>query len=109
MENWTKKFTSIVDQRHYRLPPTWVSRKREYADQGELGSAVHISGEGGKLTERVTALLASARQQAVVSSFLMADREVEAAILETAKRGVRVYVMLASEARLDGEPGDGEF
>ena len=109
MENWTKKVTSTIDQRHYRLPPTWVSRKRERVGQSELGSAVHISGQGGELKKRVTALLSSARQKVVVSSFLIADREVEAAILEAAKQGVRVYVMLASEARLDGEPGDGEF
>ena len=109
MKNWTKKVTSTVDQRHYQLPPTWVSRERECADQIELGSTVHISGQGGELKKRVIALLASARQTAVVSSFLIADREVEDAILETAKTGVRVYVMLASEARLDDEPGDGEF
>ena len=109
MENWTKKVTSTVDQRDYQLPPTWVSREREGVGQGELGSTVHISGQGGELKKRVIALLASARQTAVVSSFLIADREVEDAILETAKKGVRVYVMLASEARLDGEPGDGEF
>ena len=108
MESWTETVAFTVDQRHYRLGPTWVLRKREPPDQGELGSAVHISGKNGKLTERVTALLASARQKAVVSSYLIADREVDAAILEAAKRGVRVYVMLASEARLDGEPG-GEF
>ena len=109
MENWTKQYTSIVDQRNYRLPPTWVSRQQVPADQCEPGSAIHLSGKGGKLTERVTALLASARQKAVVCSFLLADPEVEAAILEAARRGVRVYVMLASEARLDREPGDGEF
>ena len=109
MENWTQRVTSTVDQRHYRLPPTWVSRKRESTDQRELGNAVHISGKGGRLTERVTALLSSAKQKAVVSSFLIADREVEDAILKAAKRGVRVYVMLASEARLADEPGDGEF
>ena len=109
MKNWTKQVTSTVDQRQYRLPPAWVPRKRAYARQGELGSAVHISGQGGELKKRVIQLLDSASRKAVVSSFLMADREVEDAILETARRGVRVYVMLASEARLDDEPGDGEF
>ena len=109
MENWTKKFTHTVDQRHYRLPPTWVSRKREPTGQREQGNSVHISGQGGELKKQVTTLLASAKQKVVVSSFLIADREVEDAILAAAKRRVRVYVMLASEARLDDEPGDGEF
>ena len=109
MDNWTKEVTTIVDQRHYQLPPTWVPRKPEPTDQCELGKAVHVSGKGGELKTRVIALLASARQKAIISSFLIADREVEEAILETAKKGVRVYVMLASEVRLDREPGDGEF
>ncbi len=109
MESWAEACASTIDQRHYRLPPTWILRKPEPPGQCELGNAVHISGRGGKLTGRVTALLDSARQKAVVSSFLIADREVEDAILQAAKRGVRVYVVLASEKRLDGEPRDGEF
>lgn len=109
MDTWTRKCARVIDQREQPMPPTWISRKREPHDQRELGNSVHFSGKGGKLTERVTALLASARHKAVFSSFLLADREVEDAILAAARRGVRVYVMLASEARLDSEPGDGEF
>ena len=109
MENWTKQATSIVDQRNYRLPPTWVSRKRESADQSELGSAILIPGESGELANRVRSVIASARRKVVVCSFLLADPEVEKAILDAARRRVRVYALLASEPRLDREPGDGEF
>ena len=109
MKNWTEQVTTIIDQRNHRLPPTWISRQSEIIRQPEPGRGVHISGKGGELTERVTALLDTAKQKAVVSSFLLADRKIEGAILEAARRGVRVYVMLASEARLDDEPGDGEF
>ncbi len=109
MKNWTKQVTSIINQRNYRLPPTWSSRQRETIRQPETGREVHISGKGGELKDRIAKLLASARKKVVVSSFLLADRDVEAAILEAAGRGVRVYVMLASEARLGDEPGDGEF
>lgn len=109
MKDWTKQVTSIINQRNYRLPPTWSSSQRETIRQPKMGRGVHISGEGGELKERIANLLASARKKVVVSSFLLADRDVEGAILEAAERGVRVYVMLASEARLDNEPGDGEF
>ena len=61
------------------------------------------------MAKRIVKLLATAKRMAVVSSFLLADREIEDAILEAARRGVRVYALLASEARLDREPGDGEF
>ena len=109
MDTWTKECTRVIDQRDFRMPPTWVSRQREPAGQLELGREIHVPGKARELAKRVTALIASARQKAIISSFLIADREVEAAILEAANRGVRVYVMLASEARLDREPGDGEF
>ncbi len=109
MDTWTKQYTRVIDQRSFRLPPTWISRKRESASGPEHGGTVHISGQGGELRRRVTDLLASARKKVVVSSFLLADREVEDAIMEAAKNGVRVYVMLASEARLGSEPRGGEF
>ena len=109
MDTWTKECTRVIDQRDFRMPPTWVSRQREPAGQLELGREIHVPGKARELAKRVTALIASARQKAIISSFLIADLEVEAAILEAANRGVRVYVMLASEARLDREPGDGEF
>lgn len=57
----------------------------------------------------VLSLLSQAREKAVVSTFLLADRLVEDAILDAARRGVRVYVLLASEARLGREESEGEF
>lgn len=133
MNAWTKKHTRVIDQRSCRLPPTWVlrdgardgeteqkanpatatpagvSRKRTRDGAPEQGRAVHVSGRDRVVAKRIVNLLATAERMAVVSSFLLADREVEDAILEAAQRGVRVYVLLASEARLGHEPGDGEF
>ena len=70
---------------------------------------VHASGSNRELADRIVSFLAGAREKVVLSSFLLADREIEEAILTAAKRGVRVYVLLASEARLDKEEDDGEF
>ena len=89
--------------------PAGASRKRTRNQTREQGLAVHISGPERTVAKRIVKLLATAERMAVVSSFLLADREVEDAILEAAERGVRVYALLASEARLDREPGDGEF
>ena len=106
---WTKRFSRIVDQRDYRLPPTWVPRSRRRAGQSEIGPNVHVSGRERALAGRIVSLLAEAREKVVLSSFLLADRKVEDAILDAAGRKVRVYVLLASEARLDIEDSDGEF
>ena len=133
MDTWTKEYTRVIDQRPRRLPPTWVLRERMRdgeAERGaypatvapvgvsrkgtrdrtrEQGRAVHVSGPERAVAKRILELLATAKRMVVVFSFLLADREIEDAILEAARRGVRVYALLASEARLDREPGDGEF
>ena len=133
MDTWMKAYTRVIDQRSCRLPPTWVPLEGGRSDQTERGThpatnapvgasgtrtrggeteegrAVHVSGPTRAVAKRIVTLLAKAKRMAVVSSFLLADREIEDALLDAAGRGVRVYALLASEARLDREPGDGEF
>ena len=108
--NWFKRtFRQVVDQRGEKLPPTWVAHEHPDVAQKELGQHVHISGRQRQIARRVIMLLDEARDMAVVSTFLLADPEIEGALMAAAQRGVRVYVMLASEARLGKEESDGEF
>ena len=107
--NWIRHCTEVVDQREYRLPPTWVSLPRKPNTQTESGQYIHISGRNRELSNRIVSLMANARQMIVLSSFLLADKAIEQAILEAAKRKVRVYILLASEARLDIDHADDEF
>lgn len=104
-----ERFSYTVDQRKYRMPPTWIPRRLDRRVRTERGRAVHATGSRRELADRIVMLLRGARKKVVLSSFLLADPEVEDAILDTARRGVRVYVLLASEDRLDIEPTDGEF
>ena len=106
---WAKRCSRVIDQRDYRMPPVWASQRTESRAQSELGHMVHASGPNRELADRIVSLLAGAREKVVLSSFLLADRGIEEAILTAAKRRVRVYVLLASEARLDVEDFDGEF
>ena len=106
---WTRHVTRVVDQRKYRLPPTWMSLPKQSNAQTESGRNIHISGRNRELANRVTSLIERTTQKIVLSSFLLTDQEIEQAILEAAKRRVRVYVLLASEARLDIGDVDDEF
>lgn len=106
---WTRVGTEVVDQRHEVLPSGWCPRKPQAVPRQERGSHVHESGRGRELARQVVELLARAREKAVVASFLLADREIEDAMMDASKLGVRVYVAIASEARLGREVGDGEF
>ena len=106
---WVRHCSRVIDQRDYRMSPVWASRQAEPRAQPEFGHMVHASGRNRQLAGRIVSLLAGAKEKVVLSSFLLADREIEEAILAAAKRRVRVYVLLASEARLDIEDTDGEF
>lgn len=106
---WQKPFVEIIDQRHWELPPTWASTQCTATARGERGRAVFESGHLREMANAVISLLAQAREKVVMSSFLLADKGVEDAIHQAAARGVRVYILLASEARLGREEGEGEF
>jgi len=107
--DWIKDHQRVVDQRGVELPPTWIAQERRNPVGDELGQSVHISGRKRQVADRVAELLGGASQMVAVSTFLLADRDVEDALMAAAQRGVRVYVMLASEARLGREESDGEF
>lgn len=107
--DWKKTCEKVVDQRDVELPPTWIARQTESPRVEELGRAVHISGRRRQVAQRLSELLGAAQKHAIVSSFLLADKGIEDAMMEAAQRGVRVYVQLASEARLGREESDGEF
>ena len=105
-----RQHSRVVDQRDCRLPPTWIRRAAELGPQSESGYAVHVSGRNRELARRIVGILASAKEKVVLASFLLADGEVEDAIMTAAGREVRVYILLASEVRLDiEEAADGEF
>ena len=107
---WMREHSRTVDQRDCSMPPTWVADEDSApVAERQATASVWTSGSDREMANRAVDLLRQAQKKAVVCSFLIADRQVEDAMLEAAGRGVRVYVMLASEARLEREPGDGEF
>lgn len=106
---WQKQFVETIDQRDRELPPAWVSTVPTAVDRAESGISVFESGRGREMAYAVVSLLTRSQEMVVMSSFLLADQGVEDAIHQAAARGVRVYVLLASEARLGRDEGEGEF
>jgi cardiolipin synthase A/B len=116
---WENLVVETIDQRQLELPPAWIRHceqasevnPRAELESGRSGATGDIlrSSRDRAMASAVVSLLGRAREKAVVASFLLADRACERAIREAADRGVRVYVLLASEARLGREAGDGEF
>ncbi|MDF4999658.1 phospholipase D-like domain-containing protein [Vibrio parahaemolyticus] len=110
IQKHAKYFSKTVDQSNVRLPPVWshngVSKREAVA---ETQSDLFISGEKRELASYVIDLINNARESVVLSSFLLADTIIEDAIFDATERGVRVYLMLACETRLEGDVPDDDF
>lgn len=106
---WEKSFSEVVDLRNEKLPPVWISTYKTIERRGECGHEVHESGRKRVAASAVISILRQATEKVILSTFLLADKDIEDELLMTARRGVRVYAILASEARLGKEEGDGEF
>lgn len=106
---WVVHGERIVEQFGVLMPPTWLPTAAKQLDRVEQRGRVFQSGPEGTARRRMVDIVNQARQRVVAASFLIADAGLEDALLAAARRGVRVYVLLASEARLAKEPSEGEF
>lgn len=90
------------------LPPSWMRRADTIPlDDRAMTSGFIPAGPQGLLHRRLIAAIDSAQEVVLLASFLFADRELADALERAVKRGVRAYMLSASEHRLrtldDGE------
>lgn len=109
MKNWKKEHSQTVDQRDLILPPAWIPEAPVEFASIESNYEVFQSGPGRLVANKLIDMCGSAKEMVVLSSFLLADQHIEDALLAAAGRGVRIYVMLASEARLENDDSQEPF
>jgi cardiolipin synthase A/B len=106
-----KTFSESVDNRSKPLPTMWVER----SFQDSMLTARNVGRIKDTVTNKhafksaVLDIIHDAKEILVLCSFLLADEQVEQALLEAEERGVRVYCLIAAETRLDREDPEGEF
>ncbi len=106
IEKFTKTETKIVDQSNTKLPPVLLPvLPKQVSDPQPINSSLFCN----ELQSRVVELIDNAEHSVILSTFLLADENVESAVLKAAKRKVRVYILLACETRLDGDVPDDDF
>jgi cardiolipin synthase len=106
-----KRYSETVDNRAEPLPVLWSKPKYQsinYTIKQERRVYDSVS-DKYSIKNAVLDTINSAEQMVVMCSFLLSDNDVEQAMLHAADRGVRVYCLVASEARLDQEKPEGEF
>ncbi|WP_339540096.1 phospholipase D-like domain-containing protein [Pseudomonas sp. RA_5y_Pfl1_P24] len=93
---------TVVDRTHEPLGPGWLRRAPTLAEQREQVSS-HVWRTGANLQFRDTLVQAidEASEHVLLCSFLLADTPLADALIRSSERGVRVYIITASEQRLD--------
>lgn len=108
-DGWKVTQRDVRDFRAVPLPPVLVGRASTKAVVRGGDRVMAVDGERGALA-RIVATIAAAKNTLIAGSFLFSSPEIEGAIRDAARRGVRVYLLVASENRLLKEPkADSEF
>lgn len=93
-----------------RLPDLWLRRGPPVGGGPEApGRGLWRTGPNGEFRKAVIEAIDQARQVVLVASFLLADAPLVEAMLRAGARGVRVYVITASEQRVSRAPDDDEL
>jgi len=116
MSEFVKHKQKTISKIDELLPPCWVHTKR-HIDLEESGRYIGTqylkiieTDSTGFLRNRLVMMLDSAKDSICVASFLIADSYIIQAMLRASERGVRVYLLTASETQLLREPKeDNEF
>ena len=74
---WEKSFSEVVDLRNEKLPPTWLPTYKTIVRGDERGHGVHESGRKRVAASAVISILRQATEKVIVSTFLLADKEIE--------------------------------
>ncbi|MCE8417419.1 phospholipase D-like domain-containing protein [Rhodovulum sulfidophilum] len=91
------------------LGMAWVSRTR-FVSEPDLGSEGLLPADASRrLEDALVKMIGAAQEMVVLCSFLVASDRLTEALETAARRGVRVYMMLASEARLGQEREEDDF
>lgn len=109
MNERQRKMSAEIDHRSDPLGAAWVPAKPARPRPERWQHGLCASGRGRVAASRIVEAIRRARETVFVSSFLLSDQEIARALLEVARKGVRVYVLLAAE-RVKKEPrGDEDF
>lgn len=87
------------------LPPCWLRLKPTAPDNdAPLASGLYRIGPAESFRRALLAAIDAAQQVVLIASFLFSDEEIAKALRRGAERGVRIYVITASETRLNSLP-----
>lgn len=105
--HWEKRFSNSVDIKTRPVNcPVWIPEHQgEWLPQETQGQ-LYQSGQQKMCLNALLTAIHQAQHTVMLMSFLLAEKQLETALLQAAERGVRVYILTASENKLEKEPDD---
>ncbi|MDM8548339.1 phospholipase D-like domain-containing protein [Candidatus Venteria ishoeyi] len=86
--------------------PVWIpEHSGNFPKQEKLGQ-IYQSGEERYCIRDIITAIKQAKDTVMLISFLLAETKLEQALLQAAQRGVKVYILTASENKLETQPDD---
>lgn len=99
-----------IDQYKQPLPPCWLRKRQTHLNFPEnLKNGLWQVGPNKQLHKRLIELITEAQEVIIGSTFLLSDSKIADALLSATDRGVRVYLLTASEHRVRAAPGSDDF
>ena len=105
--DWTvREHAELVDHSSQPVRNAWLrpGAASTPALGEDIDGVVYQAGDGGALRQAVVDVIDGASDMVVIATFILASEHVERALLAAAGRGVRVYLLTASEMRLQRSP-----
>ncbi len=87
-------------QRDSPLRDVWLKREQKELGNENRGSGIFIPGRNGELIQELIFAINDARDVICASSFIIQETDVTRSLLYAAERGIRVYLLTASETHL---------
>ena len=84
------------------FPPCWLKKKGDYCQADLSNTNIFCLGEKAQFRDTLVDTIDNADEVVLASSFLFTDENICDAFLKAYERGVRVYILTASEEALKG-------
>ena len=95
----------VISKRNLTLPVFWTIRSSDddalsRLGKASLGHGIWQTDRDGQLRAAIVRAIESSREMVCVASFLLSDPEIIGSLIKAARKGVRVYLLTASEKLL---------
>jgi cardiolipin synthase len=105
-----EKLVSFEDE---ILPPCWIrkdlkqaNKENNYFKDTKISKNIRVSGNDEKLLNELKVSIDNAKEMICITSYIFNEPDIKKCLLNASKRGVRVYMLTASNKHLKNQPDE---